>query len=89
MLLVIVSSSDNVSDNNVLLTEVHCTHLVLAERVSECLDGLDVEVVGRLVHDQEVGAVPAQHRERHPRLLTSGQGVDLLEGLMKTRGKLF
>ena len=64
------------------LPQVHtATHLVLAECVSERLDGLDVEVVGGLVHDQEVGAVPAQHRERHTGLLPSRQGVDLLEGL--------
>ena len=58
-----------------------CTHLVLAEGVAERLDGLDVEVVGGLVHDEEVGAVAAQHRERHARLLPPGQRVDLLEGL--------
>ena len=72
--------SENPSCTTPFVT-LHTAHLVLAERVSERLDGLDVEVVGGLVHNQEVGAVPAQHRERHPRLLPSRQGVDLLEGL--------
>ena len=38
-------------------------------------------MVGGLVHDEEVGAVAAQHRERHAGLLAPGQRVDLLQGL--------
>ncbi len=48
--------------------------------LDERFDGLDIEVVGGLVHDDQVRVVVRQHRKRHARLLASGQVTDALQG---------
>ena len=51
------------------------------ERVLERLAALDVEVVGRLVEDQHVGARGDQDRQREPPLLAAGDVVERLLGV--------
>src|SRR5262249_58139236 len=47
--------------------------VVRLDRVLERLPALDVEVVGGLVEDQEVGAARDQLRQRQPPALAAGQ----------------
>ena len=42
------------------------------------LAGIEVEVVGRLVHEQQVGALPDQHAQHQARLLAAAHGADRL-----------
>jgi len=53
-----------------------------AERLLERLAALDVEVVGRLVEDQHVGARVHQDRQREPSPFTAGEPVERLLGLL-------
>ena len=55
--------------------------LELQQRVLERLAALDVEVVGRLVEDQDVGAGGDQDRQREPPLLAAGDVAELLLGV--------
>ena len=48
------------------------------QRVLERLAALDVEVVGGLVEDQDVGAGGDQDRQREPPLLAAGDVAQLL-----------
>ena len=50
--------------------------LVVVERILERLDALDVEVVRRLVEDEEVRAAEHHHRERNAGPLTAGERGD-------------
>ena len=50
----------------------------LEQRVLERLQGLDVEVVGRLVEQQQVAAHLQRQREVEPVALTTGQHAGLL-----------
>ena len=52
--------------------------LELGQRVLERLAALDVEVVGRLVEDQDVGAGGDEDRQREPPLLAAGDVGELL-----------
>ena len=52
--------------------------LELGQRVLERLAALDVEVVGGLVEDQDVGAGGDQDRQREPPLLAAGDVGELL-----------
>ena len=52
-----------------------------AQRVLERLAALDVEVVGRLVEDQDVGSRGDEDRERQATQLAAGQHGDLLLGV--------
>ena len=52
--------------------------LELGQRVLERLAALDVEVVGRLVEDQHVGAGGDEDRQREPPLLAAGDVAELL-----------
>ena len=56
--------------------------LVLDQRVLERLAALDVEVVGGLVEDQDVGAGGDQDRQREPPLLAAGDVAELLLGVV-------
>lgn len=47
--------------------------LVVLEQIAEPVDAADVEVVGRLVEQQDVGVVEQHLREQHPQLETAGQ----------------
>ena len=40
------------------------------------LAGIEVEVVGRFVHEQQVGALPDQHAEHQPRLFAAAHRAD-------------
>ena len=66
--------------------------LELAEPATQRLYRLYVEMVGRLVENQEVRLVAAQHSERNARLLTTRQTLDLVglinsEKLLETRNR--
>ena len=50
--------------------------VVILQRLGQRLAHLDVEVVGRLVEDQQVGLLPHQQREREPRLFAAGKAAD-------------
>ena len=50
---------------------------VLVEEALEPLDGLGVEVVGRLVEQQQVGVLEQQPGERHAALLAAGERRDV------------
>ena len=50
---------------------------VLVEEALEPLDRLGVEVVGRLVEQQQVGVLEEQPGERHAALLAAGQRRDV------------
>ena len=50
---------------------------VLVQEPLEPLDRLGVEVVGRLVEQQQVGVLEQQPGERHAPLLAAGQGRDV------------
>ena len=54
----------------------------LRQRVLQRLPALDVEVVGRLVEDQHVGARLDQDRERQPPPLAAGQTLERLLGVL-------
>src|SRR5687768_18472371 len=56
--------------------------VVFLERVLEGLDVLDVEMVGRLVEDEEVRARERHDRERHARPLTAAERADLARNLV-------
>ena len=45
----------------------------------ECLAGRDVEVVGRLVEQQQVRAADSDERELEARTLPAGEDTDFLE----------
>ena len=50
---------------------------VLVEEALQPLDRLGVEVVGRLVEQEQVGVLEQQPAERHAALLAAGQGRDV------------
>ena len=52
------------------------------QRLDERGDGVDIKMVGRLVQKQQMGAGVGDPREGEAGLLTSGEGVDGLEGLV-------
>lgn len=56
-------------------------HLELYECVPQRLDGLYVEVIGRLVEDEKVGPVTAEDGKGHARFLASGKTLDLKRGV--------
>jgi hypothetical protein len=47
-----------------------------AKRHRQRLAGLEIEVIGRLVEQQQVGAVPHDQRQREPRFLAAGEVLD-------------
>ena len=57
--------------------------LIVGERAHQGLAGVDVEMVGRLVQDQQVRAVEGGEREQEARLLAAGEvlgrGVGLVD----------
>ncbi len=52
--------------------------LVVLQARDQCLDGLQVQVVGRLVQHQDVGLLQRQAAEHKPRRLATGQGAKAL-----------
>ena len=52
-------------------------YLVLEESISQCFDGLNVQVISRFVKYQEVRIVGAQDGKSNPRFLTSRQTHNL------------
>ena len=56
--------------------------LVVGERVHQRLAAVDVEVVGRLVEDQQVRPVEGGERQQQPRLLAARQVGALGVGLV-------
>src|SRR5205814_9226971 len=55
---------------------------VLTEHALELLAGGEVEVVGRLVEDEEVRLARRQPREREPRALAAGEHPDRAEHVL-------
>ena len=53
------------------------THIEPIDGVSQRLDRLNIQVVRRLVENEEVGSRHTDSSERYPRLLTSGQTAHL------------
>ena len=53
-----------------------------AEGLLERFPALEVEVVGRLVEDQDVGAGVHEHREREATAFSAGEAVDRLLGVI-------
>ena len=51
---------------------------VLEQEVLEPDDGLDVEMVGRLIQEQDVRVVDDRSREEHPALLPRRQRIERL-----------
>lgn len=58
----------------------HHAALELADGVHQAGDRLHVEVVRRLVQQQQVVGHQREAAERHPRLLPAGEEADLSEG---------
>ena len=54
----------------------HQRAVVVLQRLGERLAHLDVEVVGRLVEQQQVRLLPDDQRKREPRLLAAGEVAD-------------
>ena len=50
--------------------------VVILQRFGERLAHLDVEVIGGLVQQQQVGLLPDEQREREPRFLAAGEAAD-------------
>ncbi len=50
--------------------------VVILQRLGERLAHLDVEVIGGLVQQQQVGLLPDEQREREPRFLAAGKAAD-------------
>src|SRR5687767_12029697 len=57
-----------------VVTDEYYRSIEVLDRVFECLDRFDIEMIGRLVEHQQVCTGENHHRERHSRLLTSGKG---------------
>ena len=47
------------------------SYLIIGYGIPKGLDGLDVQVIGRLVHDQEIRLMCAKDGKGHSRLLAS------------------
>ena len=54
--------------------------LIITEGVRENLSGGDVKVVGRLIHEEQVGWLEEQLGQRYPGLFTAGQHGNRLAG---------
>src|SRR5215510_12081195 len=67
----------NLAEKGAVVTHQQHRAFVVLECVFERLDVLDVEVVGRLVEDEEVGACELHQRQRHPRPLAAAERADL------------
>jgi hypothetical protein len=50
--------------------------VIAVERLDQRLAGIDVEVVGRLVEDQQVRRIAGDQRQRQPGALAAGQLAD-------------
>ena len=50
--------------------------LVFDQSLGQCLDGIDVEMVSRLVHHENVVLAEQQSREAKTRSLASGKHLD-------------
>jgi hypothetical protein len=64
--------------------------VVGGQRLDQRLAGFDVEVVGGLVEDEEMGGVEGREEERQARLLAAGEAADLgfrLRGLEAEAGE--
>jgi hypothetical protein len=49
---------------------------ILGQRLHQRFPRIDVQVVGRLVQDQQMRRIPRTQREQQPRLLTPRTGAD-------------
>ncbi|MNE14659.1 hypothetical protein D3C80_1075470 [compost metagenome] len=52
--------------------------LIHLQRQVQGFDGFHVQVVGRLIHDQDVGALHHQLAEQHATLFATGEHLDRL-----------
>lgn len=62
------------------MADEHHAPIKLVDGLGQCVDGLDVQVIGGLVEEQHVGVLPGQPGEAHAALLTVRQvpdGADL------------
>lgn len=58
-------------------------YLVLINGIAQSLDGLDVQMICRLVKDEKVGPMRVENGESHTRFLASGQTANLHREHMK------
>jgi hypothetical protein len=58
------------------VTDQHHRPFKFIECHRQRLAGGEVEVIGRLVEQQQVGALPDNHRQHQPRLFSAGQRTD-------------
>lgn len=70
-------------DESLVVTDQDDATLVLDQAMAQGFNGLDVQVIGRLVQDQEVGVVGTEDGKGHSGLLTSGQACDLRTGVIE------
>lgn len=61
-------STDLRDESEVVRHKYHAT-IKVVDGISQSVDGLDVQVIGRFVQEQQVGALPCQPCERHPATL--------------------
>ena len=54
---------------------------IVVDRLDQGRAAVDVEMVGRLVEDEQVRAAEGREAEHQPRLLAAGQLLDLLVGV--------
>ena len=66
----------NLRDEPEVVADKHQSPVEVVDGRREGVDGLHVEVIGRLVQQQQVGTLPGQPRERHAAALAVRQVAD-------------
>lgn len=61
----------------------HPTSFVVVDGIGQGLDGLDVQVVGRLVHDEHIRRHQTQLRHGHASLLTATEVLQKRDGVLR------
>ena len=59
----------------------------ILQRYSQCLAHFDIQMVGRFVHDQQVGFHPCHTRQCQTCFLTAGEGFDDFQGAITMKTK--
>jgi hypothetical protein len=72
------NSSQTSRSRRPVVAHQHHRALELVEGDAQRLARRQVEVVGRLVEEQQVGPLPDQHRQHQPRLLAARERADRL-----------
>lgn len=71
--------SAHVTEHSNIVRDHEHTSTEIPQRVRECVHGFYVQVIGRLVEDEDVRVGQREAGECHTRLLTSGEEGHLLE----------